>query len=133
MRILLAALLGASALVAATAGASAECDVKAAKLEEAIAAKSELRETANKQTVRDLRTLRDAAIVLETYKYGTECERLVEIVKTLAANPEKTIERGGDTDEDKAEDLLEAREPKAPPADAAAPGAKATTPAGKAK
>ncbi|NEU12295.1 photosystem reaction center subunit H [Methylobacterium sp. BTF04] len=116
MRMILAA---ASALLAFTAGASAACDVKAAKLEEAIAAKSELRETANKQTVRDLRTLRDAAIVLETYKYGTECERIVEIVKALAANPEKTIERGGDTDEDKAEDLLEAREPKAAPGTAA--------------
>ena len=50
--------------------AEAACDVKGAKLEEAIAQKSELRETANKQTVRDLRTLRDAAIVLDTYKYG---------------------------------------------------------------
>ncbi|RZK80851.1 MAG: photosystem reaction center subunit H, partial [Methylobacterium sp.] len=61
-------------LLAGTATASAVCDVKGAKLEEAIAAKAELRETANKQTVRDLRTLRDAAIVLETYKYSTECE-----------------------------------------------------------
>ncbi|KQO68307.1 hypothetical protein [Methylobacterium sp. Leaf89] len=101
-------------LLAGTGTASAACDVKGAKLEEAIAAKAELRETANKQTVRDLRTLRDAAIVLETYKYAAECERLVEIVRALAANPEKTIERGGDTDEDKAEDLMEAREPKAP-------------------
>lgn len=109
-------------LLAGTATASAVCDVKGAKLEEAIAAKAELRETANKQTVRDLRTLRDAAIVLETYKYSTKCERLVEIVRALAANPEKTIERGGDTDEDKAEDLMEAREPKAPtPAETAKP------------
>ncbi|MCJ2081260.1 photosystem reaction center subunit H [Methylobacterium sp. J-090] len=111
-------LLAALALLAACTGAASACDVKAAKLEEAIAAKSQLRETANKQTVRDLRTLRDAAIVLETYQFGSECERLVEIVKTLAANPAKTIERGGDTDEDKAEEVLETREPKAPPAEA---------------
>lgn len=110
MRILAAALI----LMACTGLAEAACDVKGAKLEEAIAAKSELRETANKQTVRDLRTLRDAAIVLETYKYETECQRVIEIVRALAANPEKTIERGGDTDEEKAEDLLETREPKAP-------------------
>ncbi|MDB5646431.1 photosystem reaction center subunit H [Methylobacterium sp.] len=110
MRLLAAALL----LAASTATASAACDVKGAKLEEAIAGKTELRESANKQTVRDLRTLRDAAIVLETYKYEAECERLVAIVRALAANPEKTIERGGDTDEEKAEDLMEAREPKAP-------------------
>jgi hypothetical protein len=104
-------------LAALAVGGTAEaaCDVKGAKLEEAIAQKSELRETANKQTVRDLRTLRDAAIVLDTYKYGPECERLIEIVKALAANPEKTIEQGGDTDEDKAESLEEAREPKSPP------------------
>lgn len=116
MRTFLAATLaGSLAVLAATAGASAACDVKAAKLEEAIAAKSELRESANKQMVRDLRTLRDAAIVLETYKYGTECERILEIVKALAANPDKAIERGGDTDEDKAEELIEAREPKPVP------------------
>jgi hypothetical protein len=111
MRILFASAL---ALFGGTLAASAACDVKGAKLEEAIAGKTELRETANKQTVRDLRTLRDAAIVLETYKFEAECERLVAIVRSLAANPEKTIERGGDTDEEKAEDLMEAREPKAP-------------------
>ncbi|MCJ2036686.1 photosystem reaction center subunit H [Methylobacterium sp. J-068] len=109
-------LTAALVLLAGAATADAACDVKGAKLEEAIAGKSELRETANKQTVRDLRTLRDAAIVLETYKYEAECERLVAIVRSLTANPEKTIERGGDTDEEKAEDLMEAREPKTPPA-----------------
>lgn len=120
MRILAAALaastLAAYTLASGTHAAPAACDVKGAKLEEAIAGKSELREAANKQTVRDLRTLRDAAIVLETYKYEAECARLVTIVRALAANPEKTIERGGDTDEEKAEDLMEAREPKAPTA-----------------
>jgi hypothetical protein len=112
-------LLLALALTSATSITAHACDVKAAKLEEAIAAKSQLRETANKQAVRDLRTLRDAAIVLETYGYGSECERVVEIVRALAANPAKAIERSGDTDEEKAEELLETREPKAPPADAA--------------
>lgn len=116
MRIILATTL----LLIGTAGsASAACDVKGARLEEAIAGKTELREVANKQTVRDLRTLRDAAIVLDTYKYEPECERLMAIIKVLAANPEKTIEQGGDTDEDKAEDLMEAREPKAAPGEAA--------------
>ncbi|KQU05292.1 photosystem reaction center subunit H [Methylobacterium sp. Leaf469] len=113
------------AFVLASTGVASACDVKAAKLEEAIAAKSQLREAANKQTVRDLRTLRDAAIVLETYQYGPECERLVAIVKALAANPAKAIERGGDTDEEKAEEVLETREPKAPPAEAAPAAPKA--------
>jgi len=37
------------------------------------------------------------------------------IVAKLAADPEKTIERGGDTDEDKAEDMVQARKPKVAP------------------
>jgi hypothetical protein len=101
--------------------AQAACDVKGAEIEEAIARKSELREDANAQMVRDLRTLRDAAIVLETYKFPGECEVLLGIVRSLLANPSKTIEQGGDTDEDKAESLIEAREPKEP---AAGPKAK---------
>lgn len=113
--VLARALLIAGALLLAYVNPAAACDVKGAKLEEAIADKSELREAANKQTVRDLRTLRDAAIVLETYKYAAECESLMAIVAKLAADPEKTIERGGDTDEDKAEDMMEARKPKAVP------------------
>lgn len=104
----------------------AACDVKGARIEETIARKGELREAANKQTVRDLRTLRDAAIVLETYSYVTECERVLEIVKTLAADPERTIAQG-DSDEEKAEGLEEARKPKPPvaaPAEPSAPKAK---------
>ena len=113
--VLARALLLACALLLAYANPAAACDVKGAKLEEAIADKSELREVANKQTVRDLRTLRDAAIVLDTYKYAAECERLMAIVAKLAADPDKTIERGSDTDEDKAEDMVQARKPKVAP------------------
>ena len=103
------------ALGLATSGAaSAACDVAGLKLEDAIAQKKELREQANEQTVRDLRTLRDAAIVLDAYRYQPECERLVAIVKALSANPEKAIEQSGDTDEDKAEEIAETRKPKAP-------------------
>lgn len=124
--VLARALLLALAILFAYArpASAATCDVKGAKLEENIADKSELREAANKQTVRDLRTLRDAAIILETYKYTAECGILMGIVTTLAADPEKTIERGGDTDEDKAEDLLEARKPKVVPGLDTAPKAR---------
>lgn len=110
MRVVLASLL---ALSVTTGAASAACDVKEAKIEEAIAAKKELQEAANKQMVRDLRTLRDAAIVLDTYGFRPECGQLLQIVKTLLSNPEKTIEQSGDTDEEKAEAIEEAREPKA--------------------
>ena len=92
----------------------AACDVKGAKIEEAIADKAELRKDANAQTLRDLRTLRDAAIVLDTYKYPGECEVLLGIARSLLADPDKTIGQGGDTDEDKAEDVAQARKPKAP-------------------
>ncbi|TXN02956.1 photosystem reaction center subunit H [Methylobacterium sp. WL64] len=114
----------AFALAAVAVPARAACDVKGAQIEEGIAAKKELREDANAQTVRDLRTLRDAAIVLETYKFPGECEVLLGIAKSLLSNPDKTIVQGGNTDEDEAESLVEAREPKAKtPADekAAAP------------
>ncbi len=94
------------------AGAMAACDVKGARIEEQIAAKPDLQKDANAQTVRDLRTLRDAAIVLETYKYPGECEVLLGIARSLLTDPAKTIEQGGDTDEDKAETLVEARKPK---------------------
>ncbi|MBE7201952.1 MAG: photosystem reaction center subunit H [Parafilimonas terrae] len=94
------------------AGAQAACDVQGARIEEQIAAKPELQQESNAQTVRDLRTLRDAAIVLETYKYPGECEVLLGIARSLLSDPAKTIEQGGDTDEDKAESLVEARKPK---------------------
>ncbi|GJE56282.1 MULTISPECIES: photosystem reaction center subunit H [Methylobacterium] len=101
-------------LLASGVAASAACDVKGLKLEDEIADKKELQKSANEQTVRDLRTLRDAAIVLDAFKFEPECERLVVILKQLTAHPVKTIERGGDTDEEKAEEIEEAREPKAP-------------------
>ena len=99
-------------LAAAATPARAACDVKGAQIEEAIAAKSALRADQNAQLVRDLRTLRDAAIVLDTYQFPGECENLLGIAKSMLANPAKTIEQSGDTDEDKAESLSEAREPK---------------------
>lgn len=101
-------------LLAASPAARAACAVEDAGLEPAIAAKKELQEDKNAQVVRDLRTLRDAAVVLESYGYAEECRRLVAIVKDLVANPEGTIKRSGDTDEEKAEEVEESREPKTP-------------------
>lgn len=117
--------LAASVVLATFAAApvQAACDIKGARIEETIARKGELQEGANKQALRDLRTLRDAAIVLDTYTYVTECERVLEIVKIMAADPAKTLEKG-DTDEEKAEDVAEARKPKPPAAPAGAAKAK---------
>ena len=100
-------------LACLTAGSALACDVKSLKLEELIATKKEFRESANAQTVHDLRTLRDAAVILEARKFPAECERLIAIVKSLAGDPDRAIEQSGDTDEEKAEAIEETREPKA--------------------
>ena len=50
--------------------ALANCRVTELKLEKAIPPHSELRQSANRQIVRDLRTLREAAIILDAKKHG---------------------------------------------------------------
>jgi hypothetical protein len=47
--------------------ARAECEIADAKLEEAIQQNPRLRGPANSQSVRDLRSLRDAAFTLRSY------------------------------------------------------------------
>ena len=97
-------------LVVANPALSA-CPVADAKVENAIATKPELRDKANAQVVRDLRTLRDAAIVLDAYEHDGACKRVVAVLNTLVANPERALE-AGDTDEGKAEAVERARRPK---------------------
>ena len=55
--------------------AAAECNISDAKLEEAILQKPELRDPKNRQIVRDLRALRDAAFILWSYGLHDDCER----------------------------------------------------------
>ena len=89
--------------------ALAHCGVTDLKLEQAISRKNELRQSANTQVVRDLRTLREAALILDANKHTAECQRLVTVVRELVADPTRTIETSSDTDEDKAEALDETR------------------------
>jgi len=103
---LLAALLS----TAGTTVAVAECQVADAKLEEAILQKPELRGVANRQSVRDLRNLRDAAITLWSYGRHEDCERLLGNIRELLAGP--AMSSLGDNDEEAAEDQILAREPK---------------------
>ena len=91
--------------------ALADCPVKDATTEQVIASKPEFRVGANAQVVRDLRTLRDAAVVLEAYEHEGACKRVVAVLNTLASNPERALE-SGDTDEGKAEQVEKARKPK---------------------
>ena len=104
-------ILASVCALAVTGRALAGCPVADAKIEEAIATKPEFRDTANAQVVRDLRTLRDAAVVLDAYEHEGACKRVVAVLNTLASNPERTL-GAGNTDEGKAEKIERARKPK---------------------
>jgi hypothetical protein len=91
-------------------GAKAECQIADAKLEEAILQKPDLRGSANRQSVRDLRALRDAAFTLWSYGRHADCERLLANIRELVAGPSMTSL--GDNDEDEADKQTAAREPK---------------------
>jgi len=92
--------------------ALAHCGVTDLKLEQAIARKVEFQQSANVQVVRDLRTLREAAMILDANQHPAECQRLVAVVRELVADPKRAIETSGDTDEDKAEVLDKMRRQK---------------------
>src|SRR3954465_13034150 len=92
--------------------ALANCGVADLKLEQAISHKAELRQSANAQVVRDLRTLREAAMILDANKHTAACHRLVRVVRELGAEPKRAIEISSDTDEDKAEVLDKTRRQK---------------------
>ena len=81
--------LVATTILVALSGSSAlaDCQIADAKLEEAILKKPELRGPANRQMVRDLRSLRDAAFTLWSYGRHDECERLLSNIRELVAAP----------------------------------------------
>ena len=106
------ALLAALASLVIAGPALAACPVADAKVEKAIATKPELRGGAGAQVARDLRTLRDAAVVLDAYEHRGACKQVVAVLNTLTAHPERALE-AGDTDEGKAEAIERARKPKA--------------------
>src|ERR1700712_2316673 len=104
--------LFAAALLCTLGGthAMADCQIADTKLEEAILQKPELRGPANRQTVRDLRSLRDAAFTLWSYGRHADCERLMANIRELISGP--SMSSLGDNDEDAAEDQMAARDPK---------------------
>src|SRR6478609_2963436 len=79
--ILLAVFIGSAGFTAA----HAECEIADAKLEEAIQQNPRLRGPANSQSVRDLRSLRDAAFTLRSYGRHEDCERLLANIRELIA------------------------------------------------
>src|SRR3954468_23133528 len=88
----------------------ADCQIADTKLEEAILNKPELRGPANRQTVKDLRSLRDAAFTLWSYGRHEDCERLVANIRELVFAP--SMGNLGDNDEEEAEKQIASREPK---------------------
>ena len=92
-----------------TNGARAECQIADAKLEEAILNKPQLRGIKNRQAVRDLRSLRDAAFTLQSYGRHDDCERMLANIRELIAGP--VMSSLGDNDEESAEKQNAAREP----------------------
>src|SRR4051812_2522329 len=108
-----AAIILSAALVCggATAQAQAQCQIADAKLEEAVLSNPNLRGSVNRRSVRDLRRLRDAALILQSYGRDTDCERLLGNIRELIAGPAMTTL--GDSDEDNAEKQVDAREPQA--------------------
>ncbi len=89
---------------------SAEDQIADAQLEEAILKSPKLRGPDNRQAVRDLRSLRDAAFTLRSYGRHADCERLLANIRELIAGPSMAIL--GDSDEEEAEKQTAAREPK---------------------
>ncbi|MGF3022910.1 photosystem reaction center subunit H [Methylobacterium aquaticum] len=106
--------MAAPAAQAAAPAPSAACDVVGLHLEDMIAQSSKLQRSANEQTVRDLRTLRDAAVILDAYKHPKLCAQVLAVLRGLAADPERAIDQSGDTDEEKAEAVEKARTPRTP-------------------
>jgi hypothetical protein len=90
--------------------AEADCQISDAKLEEAILNNPKLRGPANRQSVKDLRALRDAAFTLRSYGLDEDCQRLVGNIRQLIAAP--SMGNLGDNDEDAAEKQIDASEPK---------------------
>jgi hypothetical protein len=94
-------LIAAFVTACSVPAAMAECQIADAKLEEAILNKPELRGPANRQAVRDLRSLRDAAFTLQSYGRHDDCERLLANIRELIAGP--AMSTLGDSDEELAD------------------------------
>src|SRR6478609_5057595 len=83
---------------------NADCQIADAGLEEAVLHNPRLRGPANSQSVRDLRSLRDAALTLRSYGRHDDCERLLANIRELIAGP--PMASIGDNDEDEADNQI---------------------------
>src|SRR4051794_3498581 len=109
MRITKTVLVAAFLTASGVSAGMADCQIADAKLEEAILNNPQLRGTANRQAVRDLRSLRDAAFTLQSYGRHDDCERLLANIRELIAGP--IMSSLGGNDEEGAEKQQAPREP----------------------
>lgn len=102
-------LAGLSATGVRANESEATCNIEDARLEEAILQKPEFHGPGNRQIIRDLRALRDAAFILWSYGRHEDCDRLLANIRELIAVP--MISELGGNDEDDAREQFAAREP----------------------
>lgn len=95
--------------LSASETALAACNISDAKLEEAILQKPELRDSANRQVVLDLRALREAALILWSYGRTEDCERMLGNIREMIASP--GLGSAGDNDEDEIDQQMAAEVP----------------------
>lgn len=82
-----------AALMIGSAGtAMADCTVVDTSFEENLRDNSEMRAAYAGPTIRDLRDLRDAAMVLAAYGQNEACEEVAQSIKQISADPAKANE-----------------------------------------
>ncbi len=89
--------------------ALATCNISDAQLEEAVLKSPDLRDPANRYLVHDLRTLRDAALLLWSYGLHDDCERVLGNIRQLIAAP--AMGQLGNSDEGEADGQFAAGQP----------------------
>ncbi|HEY8579362.1 MAG TPA: photosystem reaction center subunit H [Beijerinckiaceae bacterium] len=90
----------------------AACPVEKVPVETAIAKSPDLRGP-NTQVARDMRTLRDAAVVLDALEQDGACKQVVSVLKKITDEPARAL-AAGDNDEERAEKIEASRKPKKP-------------------
>lgn len=88
MKRILLATVATAVLAVPTFAAAAECDARMNAYDERVMAEPSKRQMVDVQARRDLRALRDAAVLLEMYGKNDACADVVAAIEEIASNPE---------------------------------------------
>ena len=88
MKRFLLATVAVAALAAPGVSAAAECDARMNAYDERVMADPEKRQLVDVQARRDLRALRDAAVLLQMYGQNDACADVVAAIEEIASDPE---------------------------------------------